>query len=746
MFSKKYILLLCAIMLPIGGFLYYKIGLPKTTEVSEKIEICNEHGFNKKNCYQCNPHLLNDFKSSHDWCVEHNLPESQCELCDPFAKFKAKGDWCKEHGAPESQCVKCNPDLATDLPQFVDWCEEHSIPESQCNLCNENLKFSLKSDWCQDHSVRDSECILCHPELKKPKASSSTISAGKYCEHGFEKGNCFRCDSSLEAEFKKTGDWCAGHDIPESQCFKCQHELQGIVDRRLAAADNPDGKYCEHGFEKGNCFRCDSSLKAEFKKTGDWCAGHDIPESQCFKCQHELQGIIDERLKVSTVRNDLLNAPKDIEVIEDKKLPESAFCGTHLLRIKLSSKDMAKKVGLGFSLINKKKLSENLNSIAEVTYPENRTLSISSRFTGIVKDIKVQLGDKVKKGQVLAIIESPELGEVLSNYETQKQVLELNRKIYDNTKSLIEELKINTLSASELSKKLSNLQVGDAKVELLNIIANMKAAEKQLDLQRELKKEKLGKATDFLDAQRAYETSYSKLGATVEKFLLKIQKDLIVQEGQVNKLERKLSWLDSKTSGSEYQILSSQEGTVITQKITKGMEVQEGQLLFKVSDLSKMWVKVNLKVDEASRAKVGQKLKFITNNKSNPQSYDGKVFWLGSEVDDKTRMVTVLGEIETNGDLLRNNTFGNALIRVHDKSDVVVVPKASVQWEGCCHVVFVKLKEDVFAPRKVKLGYEGSNFFEVEAGLMEGEIVVTRGSFLLKTEILKSSIGAGCTD
>ena len=746
MFSKKYILLLFAIMLPICGFLYYKISLPKTTEVSEKIEICEEHGFNKKNCYQCNPHLLNDFKGTHDWCVEHNLPESQCELCDPFAKFKAKGDWCKEHGAPESQCVKCNPDLATDLPQFVDWCEEHSIPESQCNLCNDNLKFSLKSDWCQDHSVRDSECVLCHPELKKPKASSSTISAGKYCEHGFEKGNCFRCDSSLEAEFKKTGDWCGGHDIPESQCFKCQKELQGIVDRRLAASDNPEGKYCEHGFEKGNCFRCDSSLEAEFKKTGDWCGGHDIPESQCFKCQKELQGIIDERLKISTVRTDLLNAPKDIEVVAEKNLPASAFCGTHLLRIKLSSKDMAAKVGLGFSLIKKKRLSENINANAEAMYPENKTLSISSRFTGIVKEIKVQLGEKVKKGQPLAIVESPELGELLSDYDTQNQILVLNKRIYDNTKSLIEELKINTLSASDLSNKLSSLQVGEAKVELLNIIANMKTAEKQLELQRELQKEKLGKATEYLNAQREFETSYSKLGATAEKYLLKIQKDLIVQEGQVNKLKRKLSWLKSKASGSEYQIVSSQDGTVISLNITKGMEVQEGNLLFKISDLRKMWVKVNLKLEEALRVKVGQQLKFITDNKSNPQSFDGKVFWLGSEVDDKTRTVEILGEVDTQENLLRNNTFGKALIRIHDKSDVVVVPKASIQWEGCCHVVFVKLKDDVFAPRKVKLGYEGSNFFEVEAGLMEGEIVVTRGSFLLKTEILKSSIGAGCTD
>ena len=746
MFSKKYLIILIVILIPIAGFIFYKFSPQKISTVSGKIELCEEHGFNQENCYLCNPQLLSKFKSTHDWCVEHNVPESQCELCDPFAKFKAKGDWCKEHGAPESQCVKCNPDLATDLPQFVDWCEEHSIPESQCNLCNDNLKFSLKSDWCQDHSVRDSECILCHPELKKPKTPSSEISAGKYCEHGFEKGKCFRCDSSLEANFKKSGDWCGGHNIPESQCFKCQHELQGIVDRRLAASDNPDGKYCEHGFEKGKCFRCDASLEAEFKKTGDWCGGHDIPESQCFKCQKELQGIIDERLKVSTIRTDLLNSPKDLEVVSDKDLPPSAFCGTHLLRIKLSSKDMAKKVGMGFSLIRKKRLSENLKANAEVAYPDNKTLSISSRFTGRVKKLHVQLGESVKKGQVLATVESPELGELLSDYKTESQILTLTKKVYDNTQFLVEELKINTLSASELSKKLSSLQVGEAKIDLLNIIANIKTAEKQFELQKELQKEKLGKATEFIKAQREFETSYSKLGATIEKYLLKVQRELLLQEGVVNKLKRKLSWIESKTTGSEYEIISTQDGTVITHNVTTGMVVQEGQLLFKVSDLSKMWVKVNVKDDDASRVKVGHLLKFITNNKGNPQSFDGRVFWLGSEVDDRTRMVSLLGEIDTKNDLLRNNTYGQALIRIHDKADVVVVPKASIQWEGCCHVVFVKLKDDVFAPRKVKLGYEGKDFFEVEAGLMEGEIVVTRGSFLLKTEILKSSIGAGCTD
>jgi len=56
------------------------------------------------------------------------------------------------------------------------------------------------------------------------------------------------------------------------------------------------------------------------------------------------------------------------------------------------------------------------------------------------------------------------------------------------------------------------------------------------------------------------------------------------------------------------------------------------------------------------------------------------------------------------------------------------------------------LRDDLYAPRKVRLGYEGKDFYEVKVGLLEGEPVVTQGSFLLKTEILKSSIGAGCTD
>ena len=56
--------------------------------------------------------------SYEDWCEEHQVPESQCTLCNPTlsAAFKATGDWCEEHGLPESHCRKCHPDLKIVRP------------------------------------------------------------------------------------------------------------------------------------------------------------------------------------------------------------------------------------------------------------------------------------------------------------------------------------------------------------------------------------------------------------------------------------------------------------------------------------------------------------------------------------------------------------------------------------------------------------------------------------------------------
>jgi cobalt-zinc-cadmium efflux system membrane fusion protein len=90
--------------------------------------------------------------------------------------------------------------------------------------------------------------------------------------------------------------------------------------------------------------------------------------------------------------------------------------------------------------------------------------------------------------------------------------------------------------------------------------------------------------------------------------------------------------------------------------------------------------------------------------------------------------------------------FAKASIAVRDHQPALVVPVDSVQWEGCCNVVFVKRSDVLYEPRKVMLGVNTGSVYEVLHGVQAGEEIVTQGSFLLKTEILKGSIGAGCCE
>ena len=73
-----------------------------------------------------------------------------------------------------------------------------------------------------------------------------------------------------------------------------------------------------------------------------------------------------------------------------------------------------------------------------------------------------------------------------------------------------------------------------------------------------------------------------------------------------------------------------------------------------------------------------------------------------------------------------------------------MVHKDAVQWEGCCNVVFVKESASRFRPRKVQITDGPGSYYQVTQGLFQGEEIVVNGSFLLKTELKKTSIGAGC--
>jgi cobalt-zinc-cadmium efflux system membrane fusion protein len=122
------------------------------------------------------------------------------------------------------------------------------------------------------------------------------------------------------------------------------------------------------------------------------------------------------------------------------------------------------------------------------------------------------------------------------------------------------------------------------------------------------------------------------------------------------------------------------------------------------------------------------------------------VTWISTSVDEMTRTVKVRADVENPKGKLRAHSFGRAEVVLRTSADAVAVPNEAVQWEGCCYVVFVRLTDEIFQTRKVRLGAKDAAYTEILVGVLPGEVVATTGSHVLKSEILKSNLGAGCCD
>jgi cobalt-zinc-cadmium efflux system membrane fusion protein len=196
---------------------------------------------------------------------------------------------------------------------------------------------------------------------------------------------------------------------------------------------------------------------------------------------------------------------------------------------------------------------------------------------------------------------------------------------------------------------------------------------------------------------------------------------------------------------SRFELKSPVAGRIVERAVAVGESVDARDVLFVVADTSTMWLMADLYERDLIQLRLGLPV-FFTVDGMRGVGFEGKLTWISSQVDDRTRTVRVRADLPNPDGLLRAKMFGNARIVLHDNEEVVTVPVEAVQTDGCCQLVFVQESQTVFQPRKISLGTSVNGVAEVIKGLEEGERVASTGSFLMKTEILKSNIGAGCCE
>jgi Cu(I)/Ag(I) efflux system membrane fusion protein len=204
-------------------------------------------------------------------------------------------------------------------------------------------------------------------------------------------------------------------------------------------------------------------------------------------------------------------------------------------------------------------------------------------------------------------------------------------------------------------------------------------------------------------------------------------RNLAVPESHIQKLKtgakpRTIDWPAPET------------GTVIEKRVINGQRVMPGDELYRIADLSRMWV-----IAEVAEADIGA-IKVGTNATVTVRAYPhdpirGTVTFIYPDLRPETRTVRVRIEVPNPDERLKIDMYADVAFRAGaDGEPVVAVPDSAVIDSGTRRIVLVSKGEGRFEPRAVKLGRRGEGFVEVLDGIKEGESVVTAATFLIDSE------------
>lgn len=333
-------------------------------------------------------------------------------------------------------------------------------------------------------------------------------------------------------------------------------------------------------------------------------------------------------------------------------------------------------------------LTHLLTLNGSVEHDERRLVQVAANVRGRVTRMPLDLGARVPQGAVVAEIESLELGRAREEFLKELYALRAASRVYERAKVLVGG---KAISAGEFQTRESDYLARRAATE---------AAERALHL--------LGDA----------DVEIARLRRAVES-------ETALPAGDPPRLSLRAPF----------------GGRVIDRKVTTGSLVEALQPMVTLADLSS--VRVFLQAYEKDLAVITLGLAVTIRADAYPQeTFHGRIDFLGGVVDEATRTVRVRATVPNPAERLRPGMFVRGQVDIpkpHSESHrTLVVPQSALQTLDGHQTVFVQLSPGVFGRRTVEPGHTFEGVTEILAGVKTGDVIVTEGSFVLKSEFAKA--------
>ena len=417
------------------------------------------------------------------------------------------------------------------------------------------------------------------------------------------------------------------------------------------------------------------------------------------------------------------------EAGEHKEAEEVILSSEALAAARLEFAEVAARAGGGL-----------LRVTGSVETNQQRMQQATPLVSGRVERVYVVLGDRVRAGQPLAVIASPQIAQMhgkLHEAETRLALAERNLKRVEQAENraavLSAKARLDEAEAAlKRTRRLIEVGAGAGK-DLIAAEAAYKTARAEYDFQsnialnREIQEAHADVETARVDVAHIRDELKS-LGAPVSK-------DEHSQHGDDHKQDTSLIVLRAPVSG-----------TVTERLVNAGAGIEAGKPLFTIADLSTVWVMANVPESQISRLRAGAAAQ-IASAALGGEARSGRITYIDPQLNEETRTAKVRVELANAGERLKAGMFVEVEFQVGmaeaSAGEELSVPAAAIQRLGERAIVFIADEKEPghFKVREVELGGESNGYRVITNGLKAGERVVTKGGFTLKSQLQKGELG-----
>ncbi len=336
-------------------------------------------------------------------------------------------------------------------------------------------------------------------------------------------------------------------------------------------------------------------------------------------------------------------------------------------------------VGLETAVVHRMSVERMITVPGKIVPNQNQVADVSALIEGSINCVLADLGDRIGVDDELVCITSPEIGMLRAEYDKTKAELEIRRQNFQRKQNLYKE----------------------------SIISERAYQEAEL-------------ALHIADVNYNY-----------------AMKKLLAVGITVNELDHPPEG-HSIAVGSTMHIHAPIAGVITSRNARTGQKVGSNTVMFEIMDLSTVWCEADIFEKDLKNVKMGQRIRLQVSAYPD-QSFNGRIFYISSTLNDITKTMKILIEIDNRNEMLKPGMFADTHIVMGKKENILAVPREAILMDEHIPIVFLK-EPGGYHRHIVETGIVSDIYTEIVSGISDGAIVVTKGNYQLKSKIKMSGV------